>query len=185
MEPSIQTISNRVFDYRNPGAYDFSIHEIAHALSHLCRFTGHCKEFYSVAQHSVLVSHVVKSEDPKVLMAALLHDAAEAYLGDVNTPLKRMLPDYEALERRVEAAIFTQYSLPYPLPDCVKEADLVMLATEKRDLLAGDVYWPCLEGVEPRQRLIAPWAPGIAREAFVRRFTELTTRGENLIYGDC
>lgn len=172
---TILTNAGHYFFFDRPRDHSFPIEEIAHALSNLCRFTGHIRQFYSVAQHSVLVSFQVP---PELAMCALMHDASEAYLGDVSSPLKRMLPDYKAIEVQVEEAIAHQYGLPYPMPVEIRTADMTLLITEKRDLCATGPseldkrYWP---DIKPLDVHIIPLAPQQARRLFLDRYAELST----------
>ena len=171
MKPTILTIEGHYFDFEHPEQSVFSIYSIAHALSNICRFTGHCKEFYSVAQHSVLVSYVVPEEHA---LAGLLHDAAEAFIGDMAKPLKMLLPDYKAVEERVEAVVLPRFGLPCKLPACVKEADMILLRTEQRDLMGADKHlWTPTLGLQPLDRKIRPWVPEQACRAFLTRYAEL------------
>ena len=170
--PDILTASGRYFNFLALENNVFDITEIAHALSNICRFTGHANEFYSVAQHCVMVSHLVPPEDA---LAGLLHDAAEAFLGDVSRPLKQLLPDYKAIEKLVEADVFRRFGLPSTLPASVKQADLVMLATEQRDLMPPhDDEWPVISHVTPLVETLMPWDNISAKAAFLRRYCQLT-----------
>lgn len=173
MEPTILTVDGNYFDFRDPWSGPIKIRTIAHALSHICRFTGHTRKFYSVAQHSVMVSYIVPQEHA---LAGLLHDATEAFVGDVSAPLKHLLPDYRAIEKRVETAVLIRFGLSPELPKCVKHADLVMLATEQRDIMncrRGD-EWSVLSGIRPLNRKIRPWPIWWARLMFVFRYWQLT-----------
>ena len=165
---TIKLSGGRYFDFQSPESSTFDIRDIAHALANICRYTGHCHTFYSVAQHSVLVSLVVPKEHS---FAGLMHDAAEAFIGDVSRPLKLMLPDYRQIEARVEAAVFARFGLPQQLPNCVKDADNVLLRTEQRDMMGADSHcWSATDGVEPLAYRIQPISPIEAELLFLRRF---------------
>ncbi|HDR2864204.1 TPA: HD family hydrolase [Enterobacter asburiae] len=169
----IQTLSGKKFDYLNSTADDVEIEDIATALSHICRFSGHLPEFYSVAQHSVLCSQLVP---PEFAFEALMHDAAEAYCQDLPAPLKALLPDYQRIETLVDDLIRDKFSISREMSSVVKYADLVMLATERRDLEIDDgSVWPCLEGIPASDLIqIVPLRPGQAYGLFINRFNELT-----------
>lgn len=151
--PQILTATGRYFDFTRPTRDMIDIDDIAIALSRMPRFTGHTTTFYSVAQHSVLVAHVVPEE---YALQGLLHDATEAYMGDMSTPLKQLVPEYKAIENRVERAICERFGLPFPLHPSIKAADLRMLVTERRDLMPKPLAphtdreaWTAFEGIEP------------------------------------
>lgn len=131
-EAWIETASGKSFYFLNPDPDSIDIHDIAYSLSNLCRYTGHCSAFYSVAEHSVYVASLLPSH---LRLAGLLHDASEAYLGDVNSPLKRLLPDYKKIEQGVEEAIAQKFGLEYPHNPAIKHADLQQLRTESYHLL--------------------------------------------------
>ncbi|ECG8590445.1 HD family hydrolase [Salmonella enterica subsp. salamae] len=168
----IQTLSGKKFNYLTSTIDDIDIEDIANSLSNICRFAGHIPEFYSVAQHSVQCSKLVP---PEFALEALLHDAAEAYVQDIPSPLKRLLADYQRIEERVDSLVRIKFKLPEMQSSIVKYADLVMLATERRDLEIDDgTKWECLEGIPATDLFqIIPLHPGQAFGAFITRFNEL------------
>lgn len=174
----ILTFSGQYVDLAEPDLDAICISDIAHALSQLTRFGGHTRQFYSVAQHSVLVSQCVSG---RYRLRALLHDAAEAYFGDMVQPLKIMAcsSEYRRQERAMQAAIYHRFGCGSERDeegkDDIHHADLVMLATERRDLMAPDsVPWSILTGIHPRQAPITPLMPIAAEALFLRRFKELS-----------
>lgn len=167
----ITTLTGKHFDFINPQADTVCIEDIAGALSNLCRFTGHLEQFYSVAQHSVHVSYLVP---PEFAVEALLHDAAEAYCNDISSPLKALIPDYRQIEDRVDAVIRSKFGMPPAMSTPVKYADMIMLATERRDFDLDDgTPWPCLEGIPCADFTVSPFNPRQARVLFLQRFSEL------------
>lgn len=168
--PTILLHSGSYFDFENPEASKILIGDIAHALSHICRFTGHCARFYSVAEHCVHASRLVPPEDA---FAALMHDAAEAVLGDVSKPLKSLLPDYKRIERRVDRAIFAQFGLPDEPPPSVKTADRQMLGIEQRICMGNDDKWIGSTDPADSQVIIGFWSPPVAERAFLVRYNQL------------
>jgi hypothetical protein len=153
-----------------PGEID--LRDIAHSLALQCRYNGHCRQFYSVAEHSVRVSHVVPSADAAW---GLLHDAAEAYVSDLPRPLKRTVPDFRAAEERLLRQIAETFGLPWPMPRAVHHADEVLLATEVRDLmapLADDWQFTAA----PLAETVTPISPTDAEALFLARAAALGVR---------
>lgn len=167
----IQTRSG-TFDFINPRSEDVRIEDIAHALAYLCRYTGHCAQFYSVAQHSVLVS---RQCHPSYRLIGLLHDAQEAYIGDVSAPLKSLLPDYQEIEIRVWQAVAAHFRLPASIPMGVAEVDVRMCLTEKQVLFSEEMDWNAPYDPYPDVHII-PWAPEVARKSFLKEFSYLTIK---------
>lgn len=129
----IQTFTGRPYWPHDPRPEDVCIEDVAHALSQLCRYTGHTRRFYSVAEHSVHVSRLVP---PDLALQGLLHDAHEAYVNDVATPMKRGLPDYRQVEDLNQAVVLRHFGLPAQLDKRVHEADALMLQVERKHLMA-------------------------------------------------
>lgn len=166
----MQTHSGRQFFPMDPHPADVDIHDIAHALGMLCRYNGHVERFYSVAEHCVHLSRVVA---PEHALWALLHDATEAYVGDMVRPLKRSMPDYVAAEDRVMEAIAARFGLAGSMPAEVKAADTAILLNEREALLAPPPRPWSTDG----DRLdveIEAWDPRRAKWAYLVRFSELT-----------
>jgi 5'-deoxynucleotidase YfbR-like HD superfamily hydrolase len=173
----LQTHSGGQFWPLDPRVEEVRIQDIAAALSKLCRFAGHCLDFYSVAQHSVLVSRFVPRE---YAFEALLHDGSEAFMVDVPRPLKLALPDYRGLERRVQDVIYQRFGVEETANSAnfVKAADNRVLAQEHRDLMAMSPYnWSAeLERLAPLPYTIVPLDPEKARLIFLERFRQLAPR---------
>jgi len=126
---SILTISKREVNVFDPKPEMFDIEDIAHALSNICRFTGHIPVRYTVAQHSVLCANNIVKE---YKLAALMHDASEAYLNDIAAPIKDNLPDYIKLEDSLMKCLSDKFGFEYPLPKAVKLMDKIFYNIERR-----------------------------------------------------
>jgi 5'-deoxynucleotidase YfbR-like HD superfamily hydrolase len=179
-EPFIQTVSGRRVNPFALAASDIDIDDITQALANQCRFGGHCQHFYSVAQHSCLVTDLVRGQggDATDALWALLHDASEAYLGDLPHPLKHFTEFgrlYGEAEETLQQAIVQHFRLPANAPAALRAADRALLATERRALMADTWEWPELQGVEPASVTIEPWPPEKAAAEFRRRYIELSS----------
>lgn len=177
MSDWIQTYTGGAFHPLDPRVEEVNLLDIGHALSNVCRFAGHVKRFYSVAQHCVMVSERC---DPKDALWGLLHDAAEAYIGDMSRPIKKdaRMEQYRICEDTVLATIAQYFNLSLPIPESVKIADRRMLLTERRDLLvpmewseSDKAAWDVKD--EPYIDQIIPLAPHFAEVAFMKRFNDL------------
>lgn len=165
--PWSQTASGGRFDILDPRPEQVRLADVAEQLAKICRFGGACNGvFYSVAQHSVEVANMLPREQQAY---GLLHDAHEMIVGDMTSPVKRAIhavyhrrQPLERLVDRIDAAIFIAFGLDYPMPPAaaaaVKYADLVMLATEKRDLMAAPEHeWEPLPAPRAAQIVPMPW----------------------------
>lgn len=190
MTPYIETFSGVRFQPLAPIVADIRLVDIAHALGNQCRFSGHVRHFYSVAEHSVRVSREVERRalvacPPKGAAAlslwGLLHDASEAYLVDLPTPLKGdalIGTGYRDAEARLMRAVCLRFGLALEQPGIVSEVDATLLVTEVRDLMfARPEHWLAYEHLEPLPERIVPWSPSVAAIEFRHRFNELTDGG--------
>jgi len=167
------------FSLSDPKPEEVEIPHIAHALSLLCRWTGQTREFYSVAQHCVDVSYIVPEH---LALQGLLHDASEAYIGDVSSPLKWLLDTrapgvLKDIEGKIHAAIAERFQTGFPFHSLVKQADMVAASMERRDLLTDwDQHgidwaegWP-----EPLDYHLYPQQSSLAEKMFLKRFEVLS-----------
>lgn len=176
--PTILLGSGTYFDFEDPESSEITIEDIAYGLGFECRFAGQCvsqatgrRVFYSVAQHSVVMSEIVP---PGHEYDALMHEDGEAPCDDMTGPLKSICPDYKAVEKRSEAAIHKRFRVPMKDRQLIKEYDMVMLAMERRDLMpwSGE-QWASETAYPVPAEPIVPWGPYKSARAFLRRFREI------------
>lgn len=173
MKTTVTTFTGRCLDLIRPDPADIDIRDIAHSLAMQCRFNGHTKRFYSVAQHTVLVSNLLEGDDA---LWGLLHDAAETYVSDIPRPLKAQLPEFEIAEDRMLKAIIIRFGLTaWPMPPRVKWADDTLLVTECRDLMIGLFDRIKIPGVSALPDPIQPVDSIDAERMFMERFENLTS----------
>lgn len=169
----IRTFTGKKFYPLDPRPDEIDILDIAHALSNVCRYTGHCSHFYSVAQHSVLVS---RHCDPANALWGLLHDAAEAYLADVARPVKRDMRGLKEIEERLMRAVAEVFNLSWPEPPDVKLIDTRILIDEMHHFMPNPE-----DGDHLGERLgiqIIPLPPPQAKQLFLNRYVELLCKPE-------
>lgn len=187
MQPIIQLRNGKMLDLRDPDPSAIDIETIAWALSHIGRYTGHADRFLSVAEHCVHTSLIAPSWCAR---EALMHDAAEAFVGDVSSPLKSLLPGYREIEYGIHRTIAGRFNIAWAIIDEVKRADLLMLAVEANQCMPvmhsseSMLAWKaCLPGittadiVEARRKLDhLGRPPEQARKLFLDRAEELGLR---------
>lgn len=168
----MQTYTGRAFWPLDPRVDDIDALDIAHALGMICRYGGHTRRFYSVAEHCVLMSQAVA---PEHALWALLHDATEAYVGDMVRPLKRSMPAYAAAEEFLMATICAHFGLDYECPAEVKDADNRILVNERRALMVMPPPrpWAAVEDLDPLPVTLRFWSPDEAAGAYFARLGEL------------
>lgn len=181
LEPWIETHGGKRMWFLNPEAKMVDIDDIAHSLSNQCRFSGHTSRFYSVAEHSMNVAMELFDQSPVIRMQGLLHDASEAYLLDIPSPVKIYLTNYKELEEKIMQAIFDKYNLVLPLDYMVKEADSVMLKREAEELLPsrGKDWINKYPTLWTSRRKIVGMKPADAKSSFILWFEYLTKELKN------
>lgn len=170
----MQTFTGRAFYPLAAEPDDIDPFDIAHALGMICRYGGHVRRFYSVAEHCVLMSRAVA---PGNALWALLHDATEAYVGDMVRPLKRMMPAYRVAEDRLMLAVCARFGLDRHCPQEVKAADNRILRDERDALMAAaPLPWLSIEDVPALGVRIECWEPEMAERKYLVRLSELCDR---------
>ncbi len=169
----IQTSTGRKIYLDNFKNNDYYIGDIAHSLSNKCRFNGHSKFFYSVAQHCVLASGLIK--DKSKALETLLHDSGEYVMPDMPRPIKNYFKNIEEFEYNITADIFTRYGLNWPLDKDIVEVDDRLLATEARQIMnkCNIDEWPVIGKLEPYNIVLDSWRPEHAKQMFLDRFNFL------------
>lgn len=167
VEPIAMTLhGSRRVDLRLLSGEDIRLEDIAHALANLCRFVGHVRGFYSVAQHSLLVTAMLGHDADKTLRRkALLHDATEAYLADLPRNVKHApeLQGYRRLEADLNRRIMERFSLPVEDDPRVKASDIFV----------GDMEWQQFMNDAPYGIHIVSWGPEQAKAEFLKTAAEL------------
>lgn len=189
MGNNIVTYTGKIFDLLNPKPEQVCIEDIAHSLAYQCRYTGHSREFYSVAQHCTLMAE--NSDLPGDPLAKLFHDAAETYIGDIARPWKQLLwvqvnhgvgnlvnrhESVKEFEQKIQDVIGLALGINLSPSAEVKESDIRMMATEIRDLMPiipDFSIWSIREN-NPVKQIVYPWEPNYAEEAFLECYHKLT-----------
>ena len=174
---TIRLYSGKYLDLANPRPEDFTLADVARGLSHICRFGGQIGRFYSVAEHSCHCAFLalMDGRGPSAALACLMHDAAEAFVGDIVKPLKVMLRGYDEVEKSVECTIARKWGIDFDTTaGVVKEIDRSMLIAERRALFSADkAKWTGEDAVKKVQVNIGCWSPDLAMRLFIQQAKEL------------
>jgi hypothetical protein len=161
----IQTFTGKQFFPLEPDIELIDLMDIAHALSLQCRFAGHCRHFYSVGQHSLIVASLAP---PEYILEALLHDAAEAYLGDISRPVKAFMRDYRFAEFRLRLAIEERFSLKKDNQALIHRLDDTVLYWEGKYLMPDVAVWNIAKPIqEIEAHHFVPSSSVSVRDAFL------------------
>lgn len=178
MRPWMQTFSGQRFDVLNPQAKDVRIEDIAHGLAYTCRYGGASKRYYSVAEHCVIMSRYMPGA--RHLKQALLHDSAEAYIGDLIRPVKHQpeLAIFRKIEAKIEVQVFKRFEIKPTAESskAVKQTDNRILIDEITQLMADPQMYlstPMFKGLKPLGVTLRCWEPSLAEHMFLSRFKDL------------
>ena len=170
----IDTYTGQRFTYFSEDTDSIVIEDIAHGLANICRFTGQCRYFYSVAQHCVMATHLVPAN---LKLQAILHDSAETYISDLPRPLKQLFPEIKALEKNILKRIFIKFNVPFPEDPLVKIADEQLLFAEAEKLFTkGTSEWECNIKHKLKSNpfeFVGFWEPKLAEMRFLETFYHL------------
>ena len=171
MKDAILLQSGEFYSYTKPKSNKFTIEDVALSLSNLCRYSGQVSKFYSIAQHAYLVSYAV---DQEYALDGLCHDNVEAFMVDVPTPLKTLLPEYKMLEAQHEAEMFRRLKLEYPMNPAVHKADFAVFCAEVRDMKPKHTHWDRFNTADVGHiPHIIPWTSEKSRKMFLKRYYQL------------
>ena len=168
--PFVTTYSGARFFVDDCNIADIPMYDIAHALSQNCRFNGHLERFYSVAEHSVIVSALVPEE---YALTALLHDVSEAFVPDMPRPFKRYITGFEEYEERIQRSVAEHYGTIYPLPEEVKYIDKNIVRDEAEFFYPKPPSWITYYESVVHPGMFDGWEPDMARQKFMEHFVAL------------
>lgn len=175
----IELRSGTRYYFLDPKPEMILIEDVAASLSKKCRFNGHTLKFYSVAEHCVVLVLWAKAHcvlTAKMLLALLLHDVGEMPLPDVPTPMKKVLPDFKALERLNEEVLLPRFGLEYPMASWIKTLDSRIIADERAQGMSDSGNDWGLGDLEPLGVKLQFWTPKQAELEFMALFDELSAR---------
>ena len=174
----METYSGKRFTFMNPRPEMIDVEDIAHAIGKLCRYGGHSRRFYSVAEHCVhLAKWVIRQGgDTQTALTALMHDATEGYLVDMPRPIKHQLPDYRRIEDVLAEAIAAKFGLTFPMPRLIHEADSRILVDERAQVMSKSGNDWGVDGLQAPSITIGFWSPEEAPRRFLTAFRSLTSR---------
>lgn len=183
----IHTRNGNTFDPIDVEISKIDINDIAHSLANMSRYAGHARRFYSVAEHSILTYNIARKlcpNDLDVQWAALLHDATEAYVVDLPTPIKILLPKFNEIESKVEDLIAAEFNIDWSnsVKNMVKQIDIEALATEAPELFDDISAWFTIEGKDRHVELLGrkfPLKSGEAKHLFIEAYNQIKRRKDN------